>query len=68
MKGGMNVRTVFLSNPNQKWRPRVMRIICAQELQEIGIAIFKAAWATTENAEGVTSSLISANLAGHDSQ
>jgi len=39
----------------------------AQELQEIGIAIFKAAGATPQNAEGVTSSLISANLVGHDS-
>jgi len=44
-----------------------MQIKCAQELQEIGIAIFKAAGATTENAEGVSSSLISANLVGHDS-
>ena len=44
-----------------------MQIKCAQELQEIGIAIFKAAGATTENAEGVASSLISANLVGHDS-
>jgi hypothetical protein len=30
-----------------------VRIKCAQELREIGIAIFKAAGATTENAEGV---------------
>lgn len=39
----------------------------ARELNELGLAIFKAAGATTENAEGVMSSLISANLAGHDS-
>jgi uncharacterized oxidoreductase len=44
-----------------------MQIKCAQELQELGIAIFKAAGATPQNAEGVTSSLVSANLAGHDS-
>lgn len=44
-----------------------MQIKSTQALQELGIAIFKAAGATTENAEGVTSSLISANLTGHDS-
>jgi LDH2 family malate/lactate/ureidoglycolate dehydrogenase len=44
-----------------------MQIKFAQELQALGIAIFKAAGATTENAAGVTSSLVSANLAGHDS-
>ncbi len=44
-----------------------MPIKRAQELQELGIAIFEAAGATFENAEGVTSSLVSANLAGHDS-
>ncbi len=44
-----------------------MQIKGAQELQELAIAIFKAAGATAENAEGVVSSLISANLAGHDS-
>jgi LDH2 family malate/lactate/ureidoglycolate dehydrogenase len=44
-----------------------MQIKSARELQELGIAIFKAAGATPRNAEGVTSSLVSANLAGHDS-
>src|SRR3989339_447934 len=44
-----------------------MQIKCAQELQELGIAIFKAAGATPRNAEGVASSLVSANLARHDS-
>ncbi|MCE5264319.1 MAG: Ldh family oxidoreductase [Deltaproteobacteria bacterium] len=44
-----------------------MQIKSAQELQELATAIFKAAGATAENAEGVVSSLISANLAGHDS-
>ena len=44
-----------------------MKVKRVQELQELGIAIFKASGATTENAEGVTSSLISANLVGHDS-
>jgi LDH2 family malate/lactate/ureidoglycolate dehydrogenase len=44
-----------------------MQIKSAQELRELGIAIFTAAGATAENAQGVTSSLISADLAGHDS-
>lgn len=44
-----------------------MQIKSAEELQELGIAIFRAAGATAENAAGVVSSLISANLAGHDS-
>jgi LDH2 family malate/lactate/ureidoglycolate dehydrogenase len=44
-----------------------MQIKRAQELQALGIAIFRAAGATKENAEGVMSSLISANLVGHDS-
>ena len=44
-----------------------MQIKSAQELHDLAIAIFKAAGATAENAEGVTSSLISANLVGHDS-
>ena len=44
-----------------------MQIMFARELQELGIAIFTAAGATPQNAEGVTSSIVSANLAGHDS-
>ena len=44
-----------------------MQTKSAQELHDLSIAIFKTAGATPENAEGVTSSLISANLAGHDS-
>lgn len=44
-----------------------MQIKSAKELHELGVAIFKAAGATAENAEGVASSLISANLVGHDS-
>jgi hydroxycarboxylate dehydrogenase B len=43
-----------------------VQIKCAQELQELGIAIFTSVGATIENAEGVTSSLISANLAGQE--
>ena len=44
-----------------------MQVKSAQELHDLGFAIFKTAGATPENAEGVTSSLVSANLAGHDS-
>lgn len=44
-----------------------MPIQSAQKLHDLGIAIFTKAGATPENAEGVTSSLIAANLAGHDS-
>lgn len=39
----------------------------ADELARLGRAIFEAAGATPENAEGVMASLVSANLAGHDS-
>ena len=39
----------------------------AEELRQLGIRIFTAAGATEANAEGVMSSLIGANLAGHDS-
>jgi hydroxycarboxylate dehydrogenase B len=44
-----------------------MPTISAQRLAEVATAIFEAAGATTENAEGVVSSLVDANLAGHDS-
>lgn len=39
----------------------------AEELRRLGVAIFEAAGASRANAEGVTESLIGANLAGHDS-
>ena len=39
----------------------------AETLGDLSQAIFLAAGATPENAEGVTRSLIGANLAGHDS-
>jgi hydroxycarboxylate dehydrogenase B len=39
----------------------------AETLGDLSQAIFRAAGATRENAEGVTRSLIGANLAGHDS-
>ncbi|MGI8857140.1 MAG: Ldh family oxidoreductase, partial [Thermomicrobiales bacterium] len=39
----------------------------AETLGDLSRAIFRAAGATAENAEGVTRSLIGANLAGHDS-
>lgn len=38
-----------------------------ESLTELSMAIFTAAGATHENAQGVTASLIGANLAGHDS-
>lgn len=43
------------------------QIRSADELQRLGVAIFKAAGASDENAEGVMTSLVGANLAGHDS-
>jgi uncharacterized oxidoreductase len=43
------------------------QIRSARELTDLGLAIFKAAGASEENASGVVESLISANLAGHDS-
>src|SRR4051812_16662608 len=39
----------------------------AETLADLSRAIFRAAGATDENAEGVTTSLLGANLAGHDS-
>lgn len=39
----------------------------ARELTDLGLAIFKAAGASEENARGVVASLVDANLAGHDS-
>jgi LDH2 family malate/lactate/ureidoglycolate dehydrogenase len=45
----------------------MVQVRTAQELTDLSRAIFVAAGATPENAEGVTSSLVSANLAGHDS-
>ncbi|MGI8858104.1 MAG: Ldh family oxidoreductase [Thermomicrobiales bacterium] len=39
----------------------------AETLGDLSRAIFRAAGATAENADGVTRSLIGANLAGHDS-
>ncbi len=45
----------------------MVQIKRTQELKELGIAIFIAAGVTSENAEGVMSSLISADLAGHES-
>ena len=44
-----------------------MPSIKAERLTEVAMAIFTAAGATRENAEGVVSSLIDANLTGHDS-
>jgi LDH2 family malate/lactate/ureidoglycolate dehydrogenase len=44
-----------------------MPAISAQRLTDLATAIFTAAGATPENAEGVVSSLVDANLAGHDS-
>lgn len=44
-----------------------MLTISAERLTEVATAIFTAAGATKENADGVVSSLIDANLAGHDS-
>lgn len=45
----------------------MVQVRSAQELTDLGVAIFKAAGASPENAEGVVSSLVKANLAGHDS-
>ncbi len=44
-----------------------MLTIAAQRLTDVATAIFTAAGATDENAQGVVSSLVDANLAGHDS-
>jgi hydroxycarboxylate dehydrogenase B len=44
-----------------------MPTIDQRQLADLATQIFVAAGATSENAEGVVSSLISANLAGHDS-
>ena len=45
----------------------MVQLRSTEELRSLGIAIFTAAGATPTNAEGVMASLISANLAGHDS-
>jgi len=45
----------------------MVQIRSAQDLTKLGIAIFAAVGATPENARGVVSSLVGANLAGHDS-
>jgi LDH2 family malate/lactate/ureidoglycolate dehydrogenase len=45
----------------------VVEIRSAQELTDLALAIFRAAGATEENAQRVASSLVGANLAGHDS-
>ena len=44
-----------------------MPTIPVDRLTDVATAIFTATGATPANAEGVVSSLISANLAGHDS-
>lgn len=44
-----------------------MPTIDSRQLTDLATAIFTAAGASPENADGVVSSLISANLAGHDS-
>lgn len=44
-----------------------MQVRSAETLRSLGEAIFRAAGATPENTAGVMTSLIGANLAGHDS-
>ncbi|HYU20554.1 MAG TPA: Ldh family oxidoreductase [Chloroflexota bacterium] len=44
-----------------------MLTISARRLTDVATSIFTAAGATPENAQGVVSSLVDANLAGHDS-
>ena len=45
----------------------MVQLRSADELRSLGIAIFTAAGASQKNAAGVMASLVSANLAGHDS-
>src|SRR6185295_3668287 len=56
----------FASHSCSRWE-RLMLTISADRLTKVASDIFRAAGATPENNECVTSALVGANLAGHDS-